>query len=279
MNMYKCIIPACVCAWAAAGGADYDGPGVAGVVAEDTTWAGDVYLAGDLYVAPGATLTLEPGTRVTVSREDALSKGILIHGDSRWVEVEVAGTLVLNGTPEARVVFVPEANGSPDEAWSGFELKKGGSFKADGAWLVGARRPWPSAAALSEDVYAVVGTRKLGTAYLPYWGRDRTGNQIYFYPDGKVVPKEVIKAHRGYSRWIIAPSVAFGSFVFVALASLGDIDVIIKTSDFIVNLRWAIPVGIFALGYVGGNALDSSWGARCAQDKWLKEHPDFTPLF
>jgi len=277
MKIYECIATVCVCSWAVAGAADYDGPGVAGVIAEDTTWSGDVYLAGDLFVAPGATLTLEPGTRVSVSREDALSKGILIHGDSRRVEVEVAGTLALNGTPEARVVFVPEADGPPDEAWSGFALKKGGALEADGAWLVGARWPLPSAAALSEDVYAVVGTREYGTAYQPYWGRDGTGKATYFYADGTLIPKEAIKANRGYSRWIIAPSLTAVAIPLAFLAALGP--AFAGRDDEATAIMIVIPPLGFGLGYIIGLGIDTERGVRRAQDKWLKEHPDFTPPF
>jgi hypothetical protein len=264
---------------AAASAGDYEGAGVAGDITEDVTWSGDVYLPGDLYIAPGATLTLGPGTRVTVSRKDALSRTFVRHGEHYDVEVTVAGALKINGAQDAPVIFVPASDGSPDDAWAGFALKKGGTLEAETAWLVGARRPLPPAAALSEDVYAVTETRKWGSTYTPYWGRDGTGKGTYFYVDGTRIPKEVIRANRGYSRWIIAPSVASASLVLVALASLGDIDVNIKTSDFIVNLRWAIPVGVFALGYLAGNGVDTRWGARRAQDKWFAGRPDFAPPF
>jgi hypothetical protein len=275
--MFKYAVAACVCAWAAAGAADHDGPGVAGTIAEDTTWAGDVYLAGDLLIAPGATLTLEPGTRVTVAREDAQSRGILIHADSRRVEVEVEGTLALNGTPEARVVFVPEADGSPDEAWSGFELKKGGSLAAGDAWFVGLRWPLPSAAALSGDVYTVEETRKLGSAYAPYRGHDGRGKSVCFYPDGTLMPKEAIKANRGYSRWIIAPAV---TGVFSSLAYLAAMGAGFEGRDGEATAIMIIgpPLG-FGLGYIIGWGIDTDWGARRAQNKWLQEHPDFVPPF
>ena len=271
MKIFKYAVAACVSAWGAAGAADNADPPVAGII--------DVYLAGDLLIAPGATLTVEPGTRVTVSREDALSGRFIKHGTGYDVEVVVAGTLNVRGARDARVVFAPEADGSPDDKWAGFKLEKGGSLAAADSWFVGLRWPLPSAAALSGDVYTVEETRKLGSAYLPYRGRDGTGKSVCFYPDGTLMPKEVIKANRGYSRWIIAPSVALGSLVFIFFASLGDIDVHTETSDFIVNLRWFIPVPVFALGYLSGNALDNRRGARRAQDKWLAEHPDFTPPF
>ncbi len=281
MKMFKYAVTVCVCTWGAAGAADYDGPGVAGTIAEDTTWAGDVYLAGDLLITPGATLTVEAGTRVTVAREDALSRGILIHGDSRRVEVEVEGTLALNGTPEARVVFVPEADGSPDETWSGFELKKGGSLAAGDAWFVGARWPLPSAAVLSDDVYTVEETRKSGSAYLLYWGRDGTGKGTYFYPDGTLIPKEVIKANRGYSRWIIAPCLTAAGSVAAFFIGMSIAFQEHGPSPSAAEAYWPllIPPLCFGIGYLAGFGIDTRWGARRAQDKWLKEHPDFMPPF
>lgn len=279
MRILGYAVAACVGAWGTAANADDARRSIYGDINEDMTWTGDVYLAGDIYIAPGVTLTVEPGTRVTVSREDALSRTWAKRGSSFDAEIVVAGALDVRGARDACVVFVPETDGSPDGAWSGFELERGGSLAAADAWFVGLRRPLPSAATFSGEVYTVEETRKRGSEYLPYWGRDRAGKGTFFYPDGTLIPNEVIKTNRGYSRWIIAPSAAFGSLVFVAIASLGDIDVNIRTGSFIYNLRWLIPVPVFALGYLGGNEIDKRWGGRRAQDKWLDEHPDFTPLF
>lgn len=277
MKMYKYAVATCVCAWGVAGAADYTGPGIAGVVAEDTTWAGEVYLAGDLLIAPRATLTVEPGTRVTVAREDVLSRTFVKHGSSYDVEVVVAGVLNVRGARDALVIFAPEADGSPDDKWAGFKLEKGGSLAADGARFVGLRRPLPSAAALSGDVYTVEETRKSGPAYLPYRGRDGTGKSVCFYPDGTLMPREAIKANRGYSRWIIAPAVAgvFSPLAFLAAMGAGFEG---RDGEATAIMIIGPPLG-FGLGYLIGWGIDTDWGARRAQDKWLQEHPHFTPPF
>jgi len=277
MKIFKYAVAACVCASAAAGAADNDDPPVAGIIAEDATWAGEVYLAGDLLIAAGATLTLEPGTRVTVSREDALSRTFVKHGANYDVEVVVAGALNVRGARDAPVIFAPEADGSPDDTWAGFELKKGGTLTAGDAWFVGARWPLPSAAALSVDVYAVEETRKSGSAYVPYQGRDGTGKSVCFYPDGTLIPKEVIKANRGYSRWIIAPSLTGVASSLAFLAALGA-GFAGRGGEATAIMIIAPPLS-FGLGYVIGWGIDTEWGARRAQNKWLKEHPDFTPPF
>jgi hypothetical protein len=281
MKMYKYAVTVCVCAWGAAGAADYAGPGVAGTIAEDTTWAGDVYLAGDLLIAPGATLTVEAGTRVTVAREDALSRTFVKHGANYDVEVVVAGALNVRGARDAPVIFVPEADGSPDKTWSGFELKKGGALTARDAWFVGARWPLPSAAALSDDVYTVEETRKSGSAYLPYRGRDGTGKGTYFYPDGTLIPKEVIKANRGYSRWIIAPCLTAAGSVAAFFIGMSIAFHEHGPSPSAAEAYWPllIPPLCFGIGYLAAFGIDTRWGARRAQDKWLKERADFTPPF
>jgi hypothetical protein len=254
-----------------------DDVGFAGTITGDTTWSGDVYLAGDLYIAPGATLTLEPGTRVTVSRKDALSRTFVKHGAYYDVEIVVAGTVKVNGASDKPVVFIPEADGSPDEAWSGFVLKKGGALEATDAWVVGARWRFPSAAVLSEDVYAVTETRKRGSAFLPYSGRDATGKGTYFYADGTLIPKEAINANRGYSRWIIAPALTAATIPIAFLGALGSAYVGREGEANAIMIT--IPVLGFGTGYLIGLGIDTERGVRRARDKWLHEHPDFTPPF
>ena len=39
-------------------------------ISEDTTWSGNILLAGDVYVEPGVTLTIAPGTIVRFKRID-----------------------------------------------------------------------------------------------------------------------------------------------------------------------------------------------------------------
>jgi hypothetical protein len=280
MKYLKCAIGASALVCANVAAAEYEGPGVAGVIDEDTTWAGEVYLAGDLRIAPNATLTVEPGTRVTVSREDALSGRFVKHGTNYDVEVVVAGALKINGAQDAPVVFIPEADGTPDETWSGFKLKKGGTLEASNAWFVGNRWRLPSRAALEANVYHAGHARRTGDVYWPASGLDAHAKAVYFYPDGAVIPKEAIKANRGYSRWIIAPSLALGTFfaVFLVTAEEGFAGYKPK-NEFVYNLRWAIPAGFFAIGYLAGSGIDNLWGARRVQNKWLEEHPAFTPPF
>jgi hypothetical protein len=257
--------------------ADYDGPGLAGVIDEDTTWAGEVFLAGDLRIAPEATLTVEPGTRVTVSREDALSGWFGKHGTNYDVEVVVGGALKINGAQDAPVIFVPEADGSPDETWSGFKLKKGGRLEASNAWFVGNRWRLPSRTALEADVYHVEHTRRTDDVYWPAGGVDANGKAVYFYPDGSLIPKEAVKANRGYSRWIIAPSLACVASIRAFWEALGTAYAGYEGEATAIMII-APPVG-FALGYVIGWGIDTQWGVRRSQNKWLKEHPTLSPPF
>lgn len=84
---------------------------VAGVIAADATWpAADspLVVTGDVTVAPGATLTVEPGVEVRVG--------------AGWA-IEVAGALVAEGTPEAPVRFVGADEGPG--AWRGLRVAGG----------------------------------------------------------------------------------------------------------------------------------------------------------
>ncbi len=264
-------------ATALAAAAEYKGPGVAGIIGEDTTWRNEVFVAGDVELAPDVTLTVEPGTRVTIARRDALSRTFLIHGKSRKVEFNVAGALVIKGTADAPVVFVPEADGSTFETWQGFRLKEPGSMTATYSWFVGSKYRLPKEAELAGEVYRIIGTRKRGAIFWPYYGEDAAGKNVYFYPDGTLVPKEVIKKNRGFSRWIIAPCFTLVGSGFASLFSLNAAFTGDEVGAYAIMI--IIPPISFALGYLIGYGIDKEHGVVKAQRKWLTDHPDFAPPF
>lgn len=85
---------------------------VSGIVQGKVVWRGDVTLKKPVTVAPGATLTIAPGTVVRLLNTEA--------------KISVQGILLVQGTAGARVTF----SGPPD--WQGiefFEAPKGSSIE------------------------------------------------------------------------------------------------------------------------------------------------------
>ena len=78
---------------------------VSGVITTDTVWTADhVYIVtGNVGIAEGATLTIEPGTTVRFSP---------------GCKLQVAGTLTAQGTESERITLTSEASGS----WGGIEF-------------------------------------------------------------------------------------------------------------------------------------------------------------
>lgn len=68
----------------------------------DRTWSGDVVIDGVVRVAPGATLTILPGSRVFFSFRDSDEDGV---GESG---IFVQGTLEARGTESEPILFLPE---------------------------------------------------------------------------------------------------------------------------------------------------------------------------
>lgn len=108
-------------------------PVLSGVVTGHRVLRGEVYLADDVRVAPGAVLELRPGTTVYVRS----AEGTQIDPEylSSLTELLVHGRLEIHGTARRPVHFIPLTPGSPDQpAWAGITLTG-----AEGGQIVGAR--------------------------------------------------------------------------------------------------------------------------------------------
>ncbi len=106
---------ACLLVWrSAASATDVSG----GSIAADTTWtasASPYVVHGDVTVALGARLTLEPGVEVQIESGDALAAGT----DTQRVELIIAGAFVARGSAAAPVrIHAPKNPGA--NAWYGF---------------------------------------------------------------------------------------------------------------------------------------------------------------
>ncbi len=108
-------------------------PVLSGVVTGHRVLRGEVYLADDARVAPGAVLELRPGTTVYVRS----AEGTQIDPEylSSLTELLVRGRLDIQGTKQRPVHFIPLTPGSSDQpAWAGITLTG-----AEGGQIVGAR--------------------------------------------------------------------------------------------------------------------------------------------
>jgi hypothetical protein len=79
-----------------------------GTITGNVTWSpsdirdgGPRYVSGDLTIAPGATLTIMPGTAIRIANADDLGIG----ADPARVEINVQGTLIADGTAANPIIF------------------------------------------------------------------------------------------------------------------------------------------------------------------------------
>ncbi|WP_375766226.1 hypothetical protein NR798_31610 [Archangium gephyra] len=109
---------------------------VRGTLSTSTVWTrrGSPYvLQGDVTVAWGTKLTLEPGVRVIAASSDALKSGV----DPRRVELIIDGTLVVRGTAE-RPVELTSQGGSG--SWYGIRVRGGRGTEIHGAVITQAHQ-------------------------------------------------------------------------------------------------------------------------------------------
>ena len=78
-------------------------------LAKDTSWSGIILLNGDIYVPPGITLTITPGTTVKFKRIEEESDQNMFAIDSPYypaAELIIRGRLIARGTEKDPVVFM-----------------------------------------------------------------------------------------------------------------------------------------------------------------------------
>lgn len=114
-----------------------------GLITKDETWSGEIHLTGDIFLATGVTLTIEPGTIVYVaSNSDDQQSGtgqgmddyITSHNDpvgteewdknAIWIDGR-NGILNFVGTEEEPIVFRPEGDSTSSGQWSGIFIERG----------------------------------------------------------------------------------------------------------------------------------------------------------
>jgi len=152
---------------------------VQGMLLSDVTWdrRGSPYiLKGDVTVAWGTTLTIEPGVEVLAASEDATRSGV----DPERVELVVEGTLVARGSEALPVTFSAH---EPEGLWVGLRVGAGRGTVLE---RVSVRKAWRGvwldvdavvrnssvSGTVSDCIYVSGGTARLEGNHLSGCGRN-----------------------------------------------------------------------------------------------------------
>ncbi len=120
-----------------------------GVISRNETWQGEMHVIGDIIVAKGATLTIEPGTTVLIAANSdannlfhdprSMRQGIVpldysgpgpLAGE-RWmdegnhVSIYIEGTLYAVGTPDSMILITSDSPNPGRYDWNLFEFCNG----------------------------------------------------------------------------------------------------------------------------------------------------------
>lgn len=91
----------------------------------DTTWSGQILVKGDVYVPPGVTLTILPGTTVSFRKIDENSDRNMFGVESPYypqAELIIRGSIIARGTPKDYIVFTT-AEAQPEPAdWGAINI-------------------------------------------------------------------------------------------------------------------------------------------------------------
>ncbi len=92
---------------------------------KDTVWDGSFLIEGDVYVPPGVTLTIMPGTMIKFKRIDEKSDKNLFVNDSPYypqAEIIVRGKIIAKGTRKKPIVFTSAEMDAGPADWGAINL-------------------------------------------------------------------------------------------------------------------------------------------------------------
>nr|MBF0222383.1 right-handed parallel beta-helix repeat-containing protein [Desulfobulbaceae bacterium] len=92
---------------------------------KDTTWEGTVIINGDVYVPPGVTLTIKPGTTVKFKRIDETSDQNMFGIVSPYypeAELIIRGKIIAKGTSKEAIVFTSKEIDARPKDWGAVNL-------------------------------------------------------------------------------------------------------------------------------------------------------------
>ncbi len=92
---------------------------------KDTVWSGSYLVEGDVYVPPGITLTIMPGTMIKFKRIDETNDKNMFGHDSPYypqAEIIVRGKLIAQGTRKKPIVFTSAERDAGPADWGAINL-------------------------------------------------------------------------------------------------------------------------------------------------------------
>ena len=108
-----------------------------GVIRWDETWRGEIKIVGDILVAPGYTLTIEPGTKVLISANsdvenlttDPFYRGVHFgepfRDEGNHISIRIMGTLRAVGTIERMITITSDSPTPGIYDWNYFGFENG----------------------------------------------------------------------------------------------------------------------------------------------------------
>jgi hypothetical protein len=117
-----------------------DGFTTSGIMLQDETWSGEIYITGDIFVPSHITLTIMPGTTVYIAanQDDQNSGGEHILDEittddpsaypnytKNHINILVQGELVAVGTAEEKITFTSDSKDPQHTDWDGITIKGG----------------------------------------------------------------------------------------------------------------------------------------------------------
>lgn len=99
---------------------------VTGTLDGDMTWSGEVHLAGDVTLGPGAHLTIRPGSTIRFLPPAGFPGELTDHPHFPGSELIVRGRLTAIGTSAAPITFQALDDAAPAGSWGAVNFMEGG---------------------------------------------------------------------------------------------------------------------------------------------------------
>lgn len=110
---------------------------ISGTIIKDQVWEGDIHVTGDVTVLNRATLTIQPGTTITVAAMSDDQRGGKDHPhdppfpldpdrtETQSTIITINGTLHAVGTPDQRILFTSDSANPTTYDWDGLFISHG----------------------------------------------------------------------------------------------------------------------------------------------------------